>query len=118
VSACTEEDPCAQVEANLFTCYCKVDLHADCMIARRKSSPGGPSKAAEQQLAIEQIISSVATTSAPPPVGGTYLMVCSNAEVRHSTQRIVQYRENLKDVEADREGTLLPPLFQTSVLTF
>jgi hypothetical protein len=48
VFAFTEEDPCAQVDANLFTCYCKVDLHADCVIAHRKSSADEPSKAVEQ----------------------------------------------------------------------
>jgi hypothetical protein len=53
VLAFTEEDPCAQVDTNLFTCYCKVDLHADYVFARRKSSTGGPSKAAKQQLAAE-----------------------------------------------------------------
>jgi hypothetical protein len=44
----------------------------------------GPSKAAEQQLAVEQAISSMATASAPPLVRGTCLMVCPNAEARHS----------------------------------
>jgi hypothetical protein len=53
VVAFIEEDPCAQVDANLFTCYCKVDLHADYVFARRKSSTGGPSTATEQQLAAE-----------------------------------------------------------------
>jgi hypothetical protein len=51
VSAFTEKDHCAQVDANLFTCYCKVNLHADCVIARRKSFAGGPSKTVEQSLA-------------------------------------------------------------------
>jgi hypothetical protein len=63
VPAFAEEDHCAQVDAHLFTYYCKVDLHVDCLIARRKSSTGGLSNAAEQA------ISSVATASAPPPVG-------------------------------------------------
>jgi hypothetical protein len=71
---------------------------------------GGPSKVVEQQLAAKQAISSVSTASAPPHVEGTCLTVCSNAEARHSAQRIVQYLENLKDVEADRESTILPPL--------
>jgi hypothetical protein len=53
VPASAEEDPCAEVKTNLFTCYGKVDLHADCMIAHRKSSSGGPSKAAEQQPTAE-----------------------------------------------------------------
>jgi hypothetical protein len=87
------------------------------VIAHRKSSTGGPSKATEQQLAVEQVISYVATASAPL-VWGTCLSVCSNTKARHSAQRVVQYLENLKDVEADREGTILPPLLQTSVLIF
>jgi hypothetical protein len=33
------------------------------------------------------------------------LTVYSNTEARHSAQRVVQYLENLKDVEDDREGT-------------
>jgi hypothetical protein len=37
--------------------------------------------------------------------GGTGLTVYSNAEARHSTQRVLHYMESLKDVEADREGT-------------
>jgi hypothetical protein len=74
------------------------------VIARRKSSEGGPSKTAKQQLAAKHAISSVATAYAPPPAGGTGLMACSNAEARHSTQRVVQYLENMKDVEAGREG--------------
>jgi hypothetical protein len=82
VPASAEEDPCAQVKANLFICYCKVDLHVDCMIARRKSSLGGPPKAAEPQPPTEQIIPSVATASA----GGTGLTISTNAEARHSTQ--------------------------------
>jgi hypothetical protein len=49
VPTITEEDPCAQVKANLFICYCKVDLYVDCMTARRKSSLGGPPNAAEPQ---------------------------------------------------------------------
>jgi hypothetical protein len=88
------------------------------VIAHRKSSTGGPSKATEQQLAVEQVISYVATASAPPLVWGTCLSVCSNTKASHSAQRVVQYLENLKDVEADREGTILPPLLQTSVLIF
>jgi hypothetical protein len=31
-------------------------------------------------------------------------MACSNDEARHSTQRVVQYLENMKDVGAGREG--------------
>jgi hypothetical protein len=65
-----EKDPCAQVDTNLFTCYCRFDLCVDCVIARRKSSEGGLSKTAEQQLAAKQVISYVATALAPPPVGG------------------------------------------------
>jgi hypothetical protein len=75
------------------------------MIARWKSSSGGPSKAAEPQPAAEQAISSVVTPSTPPPVGGTDLTVYSNAEARHSTQRVLHYLESLKDVEADRKDT-------------
>jgi hypothetical protein len=71
---------------------------------------GGPSTTAEHQLAAELAILFVAIASAPPPMGGTCLMVCSNAEARHSAQRIVQYLENLKDVEVDREGIILPLL--------
>jgi hypothetical protein len=48
VFAFAEEDPCAQVDTNLFTCYCKVDLHADCVIAHRKSSADEQSKVVEQ----------------------------------------------------------------------
>jgi hypothetical protein len=94
--ASAEEDPCAKVKTNLFTCYCKVDLHADCMIAHRKSSSDRPSKVAEQA------ISSVATASAPPPVGGTSLTIYSNAEAKHSTWRVLHYLESLKDVETER----------------
>jgi hypothetical protein len=75
------------------------------MITQRKSSSSGLSKAIEPQLATEKAISSVATASAPPLVGGPCLTVCSNTEVRHSTQRVIHYLESLKDVEADREGT-------------
>jgi hypothetical protein len=84
--ASTEEDPCAQVKANLFNCYYKVDLHIDYMIACRKSSPSGLSKATEPQPHAKQVIPSVATASAPPPAGGTGLIVCSNVEARRSTQ--------------------------------
>jgi hypothetical protein len=49
VPTITEEDPCAQVKANLFICYCKVDLYVDCMTGHRKSSLGGPPNAAEPQ---------------------------------------------------------------------
>jgi hypothetical protein len=80
-------------------------LHVDCVIVCRKSSEGRPSKTTEQQLFVKQTISSEAATSAPPLVGGTGLTVCSNAEARHSTQRVLQYLESLKDVETDREGT-------------
>jgi hypothetical protein len=66
VSASTEEDLGAEVKANLFSCYCKVDLHANCMIACRKSSLGGPLKVAEPQPPVEQRIPSMATTSASP----------------------------------------------------
>jgi hypothetical protein len=45
-------------------------------------------------------------------------MICSNTEARHFAQRIIQYLENLKDVEADQEGTILPLLLQTSILIF
>jgi hypothetical protein len=79
------------------------------VIARRKSSMGGPSTAAEHQLAAELAILFVAIASAPP-MGGTCLMVCSNAEARYSAQQIVQYLENLKDVEVDQEGIILPLL--------
>jgi hypothetical protein len=85
VLASAEEDPCAQVKTNLFNCYCKVDLHADCIIACRKSSPGRPPKAAELHPRGEQTISSMATASAPPSAGGTGLTVYTNAEARHST---------------------------------
>jgi hypothetical protein len=84
--ASAEEDPCAQVKANLFICYCKADLHADCMTARRKSSLGGLPKAVESQPPTEQTIPSVATASAPPSVGGTCLTICTNAKARYSTQ--------------------------------
>jgi hypothetical protein len=90
----------------LFTCCYKVDLHVDRVIACRKPSEGGPSKTIEQQLAITQTISSVAAAFALPRVGGTCLMVCSNSKTRHSTQRVLQYLEKWKDVEADPEGTL------------
>jgi hypothetical protein len=105
VPASTEEDTCAQVKAHLFNCYCKVDLHTNLMIARRKSSLGGPPKATEPQPPIEQAISSVATAYAPLSVGGTGLTVCINVETRHSTQRVLHYLESLKDMETEREGT-------------
>jgi hypothetical protein len=38
-------------------------------------------------------------------VGGTCLMVCTNAEARHSTQRVLHYLESLKYVETERAGT-------------
>jgi hypothetical protein len=53
VPASAKEDPCAEVNTNLFNCYCRVDLHTDYMTACRKSSPGGPSKAIEQQPTTE-----------------------------------------------------------------
>jgi hypothetical protein len=105
VPASAEEDPYAEVKARLFNCYCRVDLHTDCITARRKPSPGGPSKATEQQPTIEQATSHVATASAPPPMGGTCLMVCSNAEARHSIQLVLHHLESLKDVDTERKGT-------------
>jgi hypothetical protein len=75
------------------------------MIARRKSSPGGPPKAVDPQPPVEHRIPYVATTSAPPSVGGTCLTVYTNAEARHSTQRVLHYLESLKDVETERVGT-------------
>jgi hypothetical protein len=86
VSAFTEKDTCAQVDADLLTCCCKFGLHVDCVIARRKSSEDGPSKTTEQQLAAKQAISYVAAASVPPPAGETCLIVYSNAEARHSAQ--------------------------------
>jgi hypothetical protein len=56
------------------------------MITRRTSSPGKPPKTAESQPPTEHIIPFVATVIAPPSVGGIGLMVCTNAEVGHSTQ--------------------------------
>jgi hypothetical protein len=44
-----EEDPCAQVKANSFSYYRKVDLYPDCVIAHWKPSLGELSKAAEPQ---------------------------------------------------------------------
>jgi hypothetical protein len=105
VPASTEEEPHAQVKANSFNCYCKVDLHADCMNDRRKSSPCGPPKATEPQPPNEQIIPSVATASAPSSTGGTCMTVCTNVEATHSTQRVLHYLESLKDVETERAGT-------------
>jgi hypothetical protein len=32
-------------------------------------------------------------------------MICSNAEARQSTRRALEYLENLKNVDAEREGT-------------
>jgi hypothetical protein len=34
-------------------------------------------------------------------------MVCTNAEARHSTQRVLHYLESLKDMETEREGNLI-----------
>jgi hypothetical protein len=75
------------------------------VIARRKSSLGGPPKAIEPQPPAEQAISSVSTTFAPPSAGGTCLMICTNAEARHSAQRVLHYLESLNDMETEREGT-------------
>jgi hypothetical protein len=44
-----EEDPCAQVKANSFSYYRKVDLYPDCVIAHWKPSLGELSKAAKPQ---------------------------------------------------------------------
>jgi hypothetical protein len=77
---------------------------ADCITARRKSSLGRPSKAVELQPTAKQATSYAATSSAPP-MGGTCLTVCSNAEARHFTQRVLHYLESLKDVKIEREGT-------------
>jgi hypothetical protein len=78
----------------------------DCITICRKPSKGESSKATEQQLARKHTISSVATASVPPPGGGggTSLMICSNTKTWHSTQQVLQYLENLKDVEADQQG--------------
>jgi RAB protein geranylgeranyltransferase component A len=37
--------------------------------------------------------------------GGVGLTIRSNVETRDSAQRILEYLESLKDVEADQEGT-------------
>jgi hypothetical protein len=75
------------------------------MIAHRKSSPSGLSEAAEPQPHAEWTIPSVVTASAPLSMGGSCMMVYSNAEARHFTQQVLHYLESLKDVETKREGT-------------
>jgi hypothetical protein len=75
------------------------------MTVHRKSFLGGPSKATEPQPPAEQIIPSVATAPAPPSTGGTSLTIYTNAEVRHSTKRVLHYLESLNDVETENVGT-------------
>jgi hypothetical protein len=70
----------------------------------RKSTKSESSKVAEQHPAGNQTISPVAATSIPPPMVGTGLVICLNAEARHSTRQILQCLESVKDAEADREG--------------
>jgi hypothetical protein len=72
----------------------------------RKSSEGGPSKRADQLLAIPQVSLVADAGSAPPPAGGTSSMIHSTVEAKDSTLRIADFLEGLKDVEAGREGTL------------
>jgi hypothetical protein len=74
------------------------------MTVHRKPTEGGSSKA-DEQLASKHAVSSTSTISAPPAGGRIGLMIYSNAEARHSTKRVLQYIERLKDVETDREGT-------------
>jgi hypothetical protein len=59
------------------------------MTARRKSSLGGLPEATEPRPPAKQTIPSVATASTPPSVGGTDLMIRTNAKARHSTQRVL-----------------------------
>jgi hypothetical protein len=73
------------------------------MTVYRKPSEGGSSKATEQ-LAGDLAIEFATLFLLLLLKGGACLMIYSNAEVRHSTQRVLQYIESLKDMDDDRKG--------------
>jgi hypothetical protein len=76
------------------------------LITCRKFTEDKSSKADELKPVDMQTISLLAAIFVPPPLAGAGLMACSNADAMSSAQRILQYLESLKDVEADREGNM------------
>jgi hypothetical protein len=69
----------------------------------RTPSAGETSRATEQKHVVVLATFSAITVSAPPPTGAG-LTACTYNDVGSSAQRVLRYLENLKDVEADREG--------------
>jgi hypothetical protein len=100
-----EESACAQVISNSvsFAISRPIGMLDHITICRKTSKSKSP-KAVGKQSTRKQAVSSMAVASVTPSEGETGLMIYSHAEARHSTRRVIQFLENLKDVESDRIG--------------
>jgi hypothetical protein len=87
-------------------------LYVDYMAICRKSTKSESSNAVARQPVGKQTILSVTAASVPPHVVGIGLTICSNAEARQPTQRVLQYLESLKNADVEQEGNQF--IFTTS----